>query len=214
MLVRKHPKGRKKRLRDPERTRELLLHAAFREVYRSGFEGAGLDTILAATGVTKGALYYHFGSKKALGYAVVEEVIAASLRDKWLRPFHSDADPIDTLIGIVQATSLRIEVVRAGCPLNNLAQEMSQRDERFRKRLARLFHDWQEGTAAALRRGQSEGTVRGDLNADETASFLIATYEGYVMLAKNAQDVNVWKVGIKNIVGWLQSLRAPNSRTN
>jgi hypothetical protein len=35
-------------------------------------------------------------------------------------------------------------------------------------------------------------------------------YEGYVMLAKNARDVNVLKMGTKNIVGWLQSLRNPN----
>jgi len=131
-----------------------------------------------------------------------------------LRPFSVGGDPIDTLIGIVQTTSLRLEVVRAGCPLNNLAQEMSQRDERFRRHLAKVFHEWQEGTATALRRGQSEGTVRRDLDARETASFLIAVYEGYVMLAKNAQNVNVWKVGIRNIVGWLQSLRAPNKRSD
>jgi len=205
-------RGRKRRSRDPERTRKLLLQAAFREVHKSGFQSTGLDTILAATGVTKGALYYHFDSKKALGYAIVEEVIASSLRDKWLRPFRSGADPIDTLIGIVEATSLRPEVVRAGCPLNNLAQEMSQQDERFRKLLAKVFQEWQEGTATALRRGQSEGTVRRDLDVGETASFLIAMYEGYVMLAKNAQDVNVWKVGIRNIVGWLDSLRVPKKR--
>src|SRR6516165_4788264 len=96
---------KKRRVRDPERTRERLLQAAFREIHRSGFQSAGLDTILAATGVTKGALYYHFDSKKALGYAIVEEVIAASLRDKWLRPFRSGTDPIETLIGIVRATS-------------------------------------------------------------------------------------------------------------
>lgn len=78
---------------------------------------------------------------------------------------------------------------------------MSQRDESFRKTLAKVFHDWQGGIATALRRGQSEGTVRRDLDAREVASFLIAMYEGYVTLAKNAQDVNVLKVGIRNIVG-------------
>jgi AcrR family transcriptional regulator len=200
-------KPKKRRVHDPQRTRQRLLQAAFREIHRSGFRGAGIETIMAATGVTKGALYYHFGSKKALGYAIVEEAIAAPLRDKWLLPFRSGVDPIKTLIGIVQATSLRPEVVRAGCPLNSLAQEMSPLDERFRKRLANVFHEWQEGTAAALRRGQSEGTVRRDLNPEETASFLIAMYEGYVLLARNAQDVNVWRVGIRNIVGWLKSLR-------
>jgi TetR/AcrR family transcriptional regulator, transcriptional repressor for nem operon len=81
-------------------------------------------------------------------------------RDKWLRPLQNGADPIDTLIRTVKATSLRPEVVRAGCPPNNLAQEMSQRDESFRKTLAKVFHDWHEGIATAPRRGQSEGTVR------------------------------------------------------
>jgi AcrR family transcriptional regulator len=43
---------------------------------RSGFRSADLDAILAAAGVTRGALYYHSDNKKALGYAVVDEVIA------------------------------------------------------------------------------------------------------------------------------------------
>jgi TetR/AcrR family transcriptional repressor of nem operon len=88
---------------------------------------------------------------------------------------------------------------------------MSQLDEQFRKRLETIFRAWQEGVAMALRRGQSQGTVRRDFSADETASFLIAMVEGYEVLAKNAQDVEVWNVGIRNIVGWLQSLRAPGS---
>lgn len=199
----------KRRLRDPERTRQRLLQSAFREVYRSGFQGAGLDTILAATGVTKGALYYHFGSKEALGYAIVEEIVAALPREKWLRPLQEGTDPIDALIGIVQATSVRPKDVQGGCPLANLAQEMSPLDEQFRKRLERIFNGWQEGIAAALRRGQSQGTVRRDLVPEETASFLIAMYEGYVVLAKNAQDAKVLEVGIRNIVGWLRSLRLP-----
>src|SRR5215471_12068150 len=199
----------KRRLRDPERTRERLLQAGFQEVYRSGFQGAGVDSILAATNVSKGALYYHFDSKEALGYAIVEEIIAKLVRDRWLRPLLSNGQPIDILIGIVRRTPVRPENVRAGCPLLNLAQEMSPLDEQFRKRLERIFVAWQEGVATLLRKGQSQGTVRRDLNPDEAASFLIAMVEGYVSLAKNAQDAKVWEVGIRNIVGWLKSLRAP-----
>src|SRR5450755_4261309 len=98
LKVRKIPKRRTVRLRDPEGTRDRLLQAAFREVYRSGFQSAGLDTILTAAGVTKGALYHHFDSKEALGYAIVEEIIAPDLRAKWLRPLQKGADPLDTLI--------------------------------------------------------------------------------------------------------------------
>jgi AcrR family transcriptional regulator len=204
---------KKPRSRDPERTRERLLQAAFREVYRLGFRGAGLDTILAATGVTKGALYYHFGSKDALGHAMVEEIVAKLLRDRWLLPLQRsrDKDPIDALIGIVRATPIRPRDIKGGCPLVNLAQEMSQLDEEFRKRLERIFKGWQEGIAEALQRGQSQGTVRRELVPEETASFLIAMVEGYEVLAKTSQDVKVWNAGIRNIVGWLNSLRAPGN---
>jgi TetR/AcrR family transcriptional regulator, transcriptional repressor for nem operon len=207
LAARKNPKRRLTGLRNPAHTRERLLQAAFREIYRSGFQSAGIDTILAATNVTKGALYYHFESKEALGYAIVDEIVATLTRDKWLRPLQEGKDPIDTLIAIVRGTSVRPKDVECGCPLVNLAQEMSPLDEQFRKRLERIFIDWQEGIAMALRRGQSQGTVRLDLAPEETAGFLIAMYEGYTLLAKNAQDAKVWNVGIKNIVGWLRSLR-------
>src|SRR5215475_4361869 len=207
-------RDKKRRLRDPERTRERLLQAGFQEVYRFGFQSASIDTILAATDVTKGALYYHFDSKDALGHAIIEEVVAKFSRDRWLLPLQrsEDKNPIDALIGIVRAIPSRPRDVKGGCPLVNLAQEMSQLDEQFRKRLESIFHAWQEGIAVALRRGQSEGTVRRDLVPEETAGFLIAMIEGYEVLAKNAQDVKVWKVGIKNIVCWLNSLRAHSNR--
>src|SRR5580693_320563 len=190
---------KKRRTRDPERTRERLLQAAFREIHRSGFQSAGIDTILAATNVTKGALYYHFESKEALGYAVVEEKIAELTRDRWLRPMRRDGEPVDILIDVVRRIPDGPQEVRAGCPLLLLSQEMSPLDEQFRKRLEKIFLAWQEGIATLLRRGQSQGTVRRDLNPDETASFLVAMVEGHASLAKNAQDAKVWEVGIKNI---------------
>ena len=201
---------KKRRSRDPERTRERLLQAGYREIYRSGFQSASIDTILAATNVTKGALYHHFQSKEALGHAIIDEVVATLPRDRWLLPLErsKDKNPIDALIGIVRAIPTRPRDIKGGCPLMNLAQEMSPIDEQFRKRLETIFQAWQEGIATALRRGQSEGTVRRDLVPEEAATCLIAMIEGYAVLAKNSQDVKVWNMGIRNIVGWLKSLRA------
>jgi TetR/AcrR family transcriptional regulator, transcriptional repressor for nem operon len=201
----------KRRSRDPERTRERLLKAGFQEVYRSGFQSASIDTILAAANVTKGALYYHFESKEALGHAIVDEVVATFLRNRWLLALQQgeDKDPIDALIDIVQSIPAQPRDVKGGCPLANLAQEMSLLDEQFRKRLATMFHAWQESVAIALQRGQSQGTVRRNLVPTEAASFLVAMVEGYEVLAKNAQDVKLWNEGIRNIMGWLQSLRPP-----
>jgi len=211
----KSSKRRGTRPRDPERTRERLLNAASREIYRSGFQSASLDTILASTGVTKGALYYHFKSKERLGYAVVEEVIGPNVYGKWVRPLQNVKNPIYALIGAVQRIPVLPEDVRGGCQLNNLAQEMSPLDAGFRKRLAIIFDAWREAVASVLREGQAHGSVRRDMEPVDAAALLIAMVEGYGSLAKNAQDPKVMKGGIRNIVDWLKSLRAPgNGRRN
>jgi TetR/AcrR family transcriptional regulator, transcriptional repressor for nem operon len=212
LAARKNPKRKATRLRDPERTRERLLRAASREIYRSGFQSASLDTILASAGVTKGALYHHFKNKEALGYAVVEEVIYPDVRGTWVRPLQSVKDPIDALIGIVQGISVRPKDVCGGCQLNNLAQEMSPLDARFRKRLEIVFNAWRDAAASVLREGQIHGSVRRDLEPADAAALLIAMVEGYGSLAKNAQDPKVIKAGIKNVVSWLRSLRQPGNR--
>lgn len=214
LLAQKKLQSGATRLRDPEGTRQRLLKAAFHEVYRYGFQSAGIDTILAATNVTKGALYYHFENKEALGHAIIEEVVAEITNDRWLLPLRrsKDKNPIDALIAIVQAIPAQPRDVKRGCPLVNLTQEMSQLNDQFRKRLERIFKAWQEGIATALREGQLAGTVRRDLVPEETASFLIALVEGYEVLAKNAQDAKVWNMGIRNIVEWLRSLRPTGNR--
>lgn len=207
-------RDRRRKTRDPERTRERLLQAGFQEVYRYGFQSARIDTILAATKVTKGALYHHFDSKEALGYAIIEEILAKLTHDRWMLPLQQskDKDPVDVLIALVRAIPHRPSDVKRGCPLVNLTQEMSLLDEQFRKRLASIFRAWQEGIAATLRRGQAQGTVRRDLVPEEAAVFLMAMVEGYEVLAKNAQDAKTWEAGIRNIVRWLNALRAPGNR--
>ena len=189
------------------------MQAAFQEMYRSGYRSADLDAILAAAGVTKGALYYHFDDKEALGYAVLDEVMASDLHKKWVRPLQNAQNPIDALVHIVQSESLKREDVRRGCPLLNLSQEMSGLDEGFRRRTARLFKNWHDAVAGALREGQKRGLVRNDIDANETATFLIATYEGYVVLGKNSQDPRMMQSGQRRVSGHLESLRSVRGST-
>jgi AcrR family transcriptional regulator len=214
LVANKNGKRKVGRFRDAERTRERLVQAAAREIYRAGFQSASLETILAATGVTKGALYYHFENKEALGYAVVDEVIGPDVRLAWVRPLLTDEDPIDALIGAVRNIPVQPVIVRGGCALNNLAQEMSPLHAGFRKRLEATFNAWRKAVASILRRGQAEGSVRRDVRPDDAAGLLIAMVEGYGSLAKNAQDPKVMKAGIRNIVGWLESLRTSPSTSS
>jgi AcrR family transcriptional regulator len=207
LAVRKQSRRSGATPRDPERTRGRLLQAAFQEMHRSGFRSADLDAILSTAGVTKGALYYHFHDKEALGYAVVDEVLTSSMREKWVRPLQNAKNPIDALVCIVQSMSLKPEDLQRGCPLNNLSQEMSPLDSGFRKKTAKVFKDWHDAITVALREGQKRGVVRSDVNANETATFLMAAIEGYVSLAKNSQDARMLRSGQRNVIRHLESLR-------
>jgi TetR/AcrR family transcriptional regulator, transcriptional repressor for nem operon len=193
--------------RDPVRTRGALLQAAFEEIHRSGFRGSDVESILRKAGMTKGALYHHFASKEALGYAILDEVVASIMREKWQAPLSDAADPVAALIDIIRSTSLEREHVVRGCPLNNLAQEMSPLDEGFRKRAAALFEEWHVAMATALRAARERGQVRADVDPDETATFVIAAYEGYISLAKCFQDADRLRAGEQTLIRYLESLR-------
>jgi AcrR family transcriptional regulator len=198
--------------RDPAKTRQDLLLAAYEEIQQHGYQKASLDSILARTGVTKGALYHHFPSKKELGYAVVEELMRQWLRDMWIRPIEQGGDPIEALKDAMQrgVESLTPEMIRFGCPLNNLCQEMSQIDEGFRLRLQHIVDEWTAALSEALDRGQREGFVRADIKTDKVATFLVASIEGSLGSAKNAQSVDVLKDNLETLSSYLDTLRAPS----
>ena len=181
--------------------------AAFMEIYRSGFQSADLESILTAAGVTKGALYHHFSNKEALGLAVVDEVLTGITREKWVDPLQGEGNMLDALKAVVEGTLLSAEAVAGGCPVNNLSQEMSPLDEEFRIRLAGVFRIWQDGIADALTRGIERGQVRADVDVPAAAIHLLATYEGYISLAKNAQDPRLLESGVQSMLGYLEALR-------
>ncbi len=65
------------------RTRRLIVEAAAAVFDELGYEGASTTEILARSGVTRGALYFHFPSKEAIADAVV-----AAQADTLMPPTH------------------------------------------------------------------------------------------------------------------------------
>lgn len=205
----------KRRTRDPDVTREKLLLAAFEEIYRRGFQAASLDTILAKAGVTKGALYHHFPDKLSLGLAVVDEAVKGLLLERWLGLL--DQYPGDSLTALQNTLRHRAanpgpNEIQLGCPLNNLAQEMSPLDERFRRAINATFDAWREGFARALERGQAEGTIRREVDAKKVASFVVAAVEGSFGLAKNARSATMLRSNIELLITFLDGLRPAPKR--
>ena len=65
------------RVRDPERTRGLILEAAVAEFAENGLSGARVDAIAARAGANKRMLYHYFGNKEDLYLAALEHVYVA-----------------------------------------------------------------------------------------------------------------------------------------
>jgi AcrR family transcriptional regulator len=198
--------------RDPDLTRDKILRAAFAEFYRNGFQGGSLNQIVDAAGTTKGALFHHFtGGKQQLGYAVVDEIIEPLLLARWLDPLAGSTDPLTDL----QAAFRRFvkEDVDSGtwvqgCPLNNLAQEMSPLDEGFRSRIDRLYTVWRKGVATALAQGIEAGTVRQTVVPKAVASMVVAGQMGIWGTGKSSQNKTVMRQAADALCDYLESLRS------
>ncbi len=195
--------------RDPESTRGVILEAAFNEIHEHGFQAASIDNIIAHTGVTKGALYHHFPNKQALGYAVIDELIAPRFAARWKVLIESN-DPITIMqdyLSEAGCDEMLKQKINFGCPLNNLAQEMSPIDEGFRIRIERVFDGWRAAKIEAFKRGQAAGTVSADVDVEQIVNFLMASIEGAISLAKNAKSIELFQSCADAMSTYLESLR-------
>lgn len=205
------------RLRQPDVTRQKVLDAAFAEFYRHGFQGGSLNRIVKTAGVTKGALFHHFAGKQELGYAVVDEVIEPLLMRRWLGGLAGAADPISvmqdafrTFVGQDVDSGHFVD----GCPLNNLAQEMSPLDEGFRARIDALYGRWRTTFAAALREGMEAGAVRPEASPEGAAALLVASQMGIWGTGKSSRDAGLMLQACEAVCGYLEGLRPAQGSTH
>lgn len=191
-------------------TRQIILQAAYEEIHISGFQAASLTKILSSTHVTKGALYHYFPTKLALGYAVVDELLTVQIRNQWVEPLLTAEDPISTLTEIIMQVGQDISEgdIQCGCPLNNLAQEMAPVDEGFRSRVEAVYEIWRVGIEQAFAHGQEKGFVKRDINLKSVATMVVASLEGCMGLAKNAQSKKVLYQCGQSVMDYLESLKA------
>ena len=203
------------RIHDPKRTRRRVLEAAYKEFYRHGFQGGSINNIVAQAGITKGALFHHFRGKCALGYAVIDEFLLPAVRQWWVEPLADATDPIQAIQDVFKRFRQRIErenpetgYVVNGCPIGNLAAEMSPLDEGFRTRLDTLYTTWRNAIATALERGQESGFVRIDIRPADEAVFLVSTIAGTASTAKPSQELALYQAAFRTTDRYLESLRA------
>src|SRR5262245_29658481 len=193
------------RPRDGRQTREAILEAATELMHLKGYQATALDDVLRESGVGKGNFYYHFKSKEDLGYAILDQIIASFL-ERTLDPCFSPSGSRLVQIRCFLVRVLEIQRERncvGGCPLGNLASELSDVHEGFRARLSGVFSAWGERLTAVLGEAQASGSVRPECRPEAVSQFLVASLEGAILMTKLTKDIAVMERCVEELKRYL-----------
>jgi AcrR family transcriptional regulator len=198
--------GVKRRSNDPEAMRRRLLDVAAAAFQARGYNATSIHDIMREAGVTGGALHHHFPTKKDLGLAVIRDRVAEAVEETWLAPLRSaptTAAGVRDVFGQI-AASLDARGSVLGCPLNNVALELSLADPDFRSAVHDVFERWRSTIAEKLRADNSGGAVN-DVAPENLATFIVAAYSGAMAMAKAAQNSEPLRVCAERLAACLQT---------
>lgn len=181
-----------------ERTRSKIVNEAASLFHHKGYTATGLDELLKNAGVTKGAFYHHFKSKKDVALAVINEVVADKVRKRMIEPVVNSTKPMAAIRKVV--STLRTETppgdLLTGCPINNLASELALQDKELQSALSSLMKEWEIGWTEALKRERKPHQFK---NPHEFCLYLIALIEGAQVMAKTQQSRKPLDVTLKRM---------------
>ena len=172
-------------------TKNAIIEAAAPLILRQGFHRTGLKEILDAAGVPKGSFYFYFKSKEDFGLALIDHYFGSLAERARL-----DAqNPDEPALARLRRAFENLRDMRAGqgceggCPLGNLAQEMSDMSPVMREHLQRALDAVAANIASLLRTGVARGELPADLDPDRTAGFILDAWEGALLRMKTEKSV-------------------------
>ena len=188
--------------------RDRLIEAARDLFHRNGYAQTGIAAILAAAKVNSGSLYYVFPSKEDLLVAVLERY-KEMLWPMVIQPaFDRVSDPIERVFAVLDGyRRLLIETgCKQGCPIGNLALEMSDEHPGVRGLVAENFDGWCaaiEECFEAARDRLPPGTDTGRL-----ARFVLTVMEGGVMQARAEGQLDRFEEAVAQLRDYIDILLA------
>lgn len=190
-------------------TRTQILNKNYESMCLHGFQGLRTDKVIGELGVTKGAFYHYFTSKKELGYAIVDEIITPHYINNFLKLKSVEKNiiqHIQEILQIIQGYTTQ-ETVNIGCPLNNLIQEMSPLDETFRMKLCNVLESQKRLLVMAIEKGVGNGELRDDVVVEEVAVYILASIEGSYTIGKSFQSKAIFDQSFNQIGKYLNMLK-------
>lgn len=162
-----------------------LTAAGYELFTRCGYHATGIQQITDHAGVPKGSFYNHFESKEAFAAAIIAHY-ARWVDEAWERCL-SDAPPDahDAVRHVFTRFIAHHEQQGCqGCLVGNFAAEVAETSALCCTVLNTSLSGWRTRLAELLRRAQTEGSVRTDVDADTLATFFWDAWEGALLRMK------------------------------
>jgi AcrR family transcriptional regulator len=166
-----------------EATRAFLLKTAGRVFAERGYVGTTMAELIQASGLTKGAFYFYFRSKADLAMAVMTDQKARWL-DRIGARLVDQPRAADQLNALIPAMLDLIATESGAWSVTRLTKELAT-EPALAGRVGQPMAEWVGMVAEIVRRGQAEGDLRTDLDADDIAVLLVAAFDGL----KTASDI-------------------------
>ncbi len=170
-------------------TRQRIVMTALELFWEKGFQSTSIADILSRTQVHSGSLYHFFPGKQDVLIAVLE-AYRDGIEEWLLAPAWSGVDdPVERIFALLNGyrTQLVTTDCTYGCPIGNLALEISEPDPKIRELLAVNFANW---TSAIERCLDAAGDrLPADLDRRRLAEFTLTVMEGAIMQARTYRDI-------------------------
>ncbi|MFK5925097.1 MAG: TetR family transcriptional regulator C-terminal domain-containing protein [Desulfuromusa sp.] len=171
-----------------EQTREKILVEARLVFKRKGFGATTINDLLAAAGITKGNLYFHFADKETLGLEVLKREQQSFYH--FLDQAFEVESPIEGLENLFHSAldKNRQQGFVGGCLFGNTALEASDTSPIYATVVQEVFTEWISRVAQVITAGQVAEQIRTDVSPEALAELVVATIEGGIMQARLQKD--------------------------
>lgn len=187
-------------------TRQRILEAAMRLFYEQGYGATGIATILREADVHPGSLYHAFPNKEALLLGVLKEY-QRMLRPVVMDPIERDEpDPIERIFALMRWYRGGMEMTgcRQGCPIGNLALEVSDTNPEARVEIDRNFEGWADSILAWLEQAGDRLPIGCDRRA--LSRFVLTVMEGGLMQARARDSIEPFDQSVAQLRAYFDTL--------